>query len=183
MKETFDEVYLILPVYGYEQKNSYDFLDKYKGKTKITIMREFHPKFAQKLINQQKKDETHRKKIFLGIDDSTHQKTKLMQSKEMLEIATTSRHLQIHTWLIMHYNKGVIPPSVRQNLSFVFVFSLSKKALQNIFEEYNQSNTFEKFDEFYEKCKTIYERSKYECILIDNLRKVFNYNVSKWWGE
>jgi hypothetical protein len=181
VKEVFDEVYLILPVYGYEQKNSYAFLDNYKGKTKIKILNSFHPKFAENLIKQQKK--SNKLKIFLGIDDSTHQKTKLMKSKEMIEIATTSRHLNIHTWIIMHYNKGIIPPAVRQNLAFVFVFSLSKKALQNIFEEYNQNNIYDDFDEFYVDCKNAYQRGKYECLLIDNINKKLDFNVSKWWPE
>ena len=179
--ETFAEVHLVLPVYKYEQKNTYGFLENYRGKTKIFVYNGYHEMMARKLLEQQKKKGS--KPIFLGIDDSTHQKSELMKSEVLTEIATTSRHLKIHTWLIMHYNKGIIPPNVRQNLGFIFVFCLSKKAMENIFEEYNQNNKFESFKEFFPTVSKKYTEDKFACLLIDNIHKVFNFNVSTWWQD
>jgi hypothetical protein len=178
INETFEEMHLVLPVYKYEQNNSYAFLEKYKGKTKIKIYNAFHDMIAHNLIKKQSKSKG---KIFLGIDDSTHQKSSLMKSDALLQIATTSRHLHIHTWIILHYNKGVIPPNVRQNLGYVFVFQLSTKPLKDIFEQYIQISKYKTFDDFDKDFSKMCDEYKYACMLIDNIHHEISFDVSSWW--
>ncbi len=132
------------------------------------------------MISRQSKNK-QRERIFLGEDDSTHMKTRLMSSEAFLQLATTSRHLCVHTWLIMHYNKGVIPPNVRQNLGFVFVLRLSKKPLNDIFEQYIQVSDYEEFDEFKIDFDKMVDHYQYPCMLIDKFHHKIDWDVADWW--
>jgi hypothetical protein len=179
--ETFDEIHLVLPVYKYEQNNSYAFLSKYKGKTKIKIYNAFHDQIAHNLIKQQEADKKG-KKIFLGVDDSTQQASALFASTNLVKLATTSRHLRIHTWLLMHYNKSVIPPKVRKNLGYIFVFELGTEDLDDVFRQYMQRSMYKDRKEFFADIDNNLVGQQYGCMLIDKIRKKVTFDSASWWG-
>ena len=179
----FNEYHLILPTYKYEQKNSYSFLDTFykKDKKKIFIYDKYHPLISEKILNQQKKNNNN--KIFFSIDDSTHLKGDLFYSGNIIELATTSRHLNIHSWLIMHYNKTIIPPNVRQNIEMLFIHRLKLKSLEDIYDnhfEYRDKQEFESKRGFVNYVAKQYIKNKYYTIYNDEIRNTYNEHVCKW---
>lgn len=183
----FSEVHLVLPVFKYEQNDSYEFLKNWKGKTKIYVYDGYHPKISERLIKKQqdfitKHGREKAPKLFFGLDDTTHQDASLYKCRNIIEISTTSRHLNIHTWVIMHYNKGVIPPKVRNQINYIFVLQLSQFALEDIYKSYfDFPREFPKFKDFLDYMLKLYEEDEYACLLIDLLHKKYNSKVSEWW--
>ena len=73
----FDEYILILPTYGIEQNSSYDFLKNYKN---VTIYTGYHPKIAERIIKQQKKDVKHEYTRYT-VDEETRQRDRRLSPK------------------------------------------------------------------------------------------------------
>ena len=174
----FDEYILILPTYGIEQNSSYDFLKNYKN---VTIYTGYHPKIAERIITQQKKDVKHKNKIFVGIDDST-QETALFKDPALVEIATCSRHLNIHLWLIMHSAKGVIPTKVRNQMAYIFLYSISPPLLEVSYKEYVSHPDFKRFRDFEEYWYEEIEPLEHGVLLLDKLHKDYD-EVHKWFDS
>ena len=174
----FDEYVLILPTYGIEQKSSYDFLEKYKN---VTIYTGYHPKISEQLIKQQSKKGKEKKRIFLGIDDST-QETALFTDPGIVKIATCSRHLNIHTWIILHAGKGVIPPKVRNQMAYVFLYTISPPLLETMYKEYVSHPDFKRFKDFEEYWYDEIEPVEHGVLLLDNLHKDYD-EVHDWFDS
>jgi hypothetical protein len=183
----FDEYILILPTYKYEQNDSYAFIEEYGDN--VTIYDQYVAKIGEDLLKQQKaayskdgkkKKGARAKTIFFGIDDSTHQGESLMKDKSMIEIATTSRHIHVHTHLIMHAAKDVIPPKVRNQIAFVFIYDVSPQLLEVIYKEYVKDPDFKKFAAFEEYWYENVEDLDHKCLLLDNLNKEYSNTVNEW---
>lgn len=191
---TFKRMELILPTFKFEQNDSYKFLTEYKGKTKIRCHSFYHPNFGKDLISEQKKKligktkpEQDEEKILLLIDDTTHQKTKLFRDHNLTEIATTSRHLRIHTIIIMHYEKGIIPRDVRKNLGFIFVLRLDEESWYDIFRNsFDFPKEFRKgrkgFEKFFAMIQKMYDDHDHGCLLIDKINRKYNPHVAFWFN-
>ena len=171
--DTFEEYHLVLPQFEHEQNDSYGFLNDYKGNKVIKVYNSYHNKIAQDLLSNQykKKDKNH--KVFLAIDDSTSQSHNLMQSGDMIKIVTESRHARIHSWTIMHYGRGIIPPKVRTNLAFVFMYKLQASAIKEMFDSYIKIPDM-KYDDFYEIVKEAVFNQKHGCLFIDCMNDKLN---------
>lgn len=186
----FDELHLVLPTFAYEQNDSYAWLqdERIIGKQKVFIYNFYNPQIGRMLLEKQKKFYNNKKKgvnkepkIFFAIDDTTHQRSQIFKDSSMIELATTSRHIRIHTWIIMHYTKNIIPKTVRMNASFVFALILPGTALQDIYEDYisciarkelpNQKEFINLVDDI---------KSEHPCVLIDMVHRRLSTNVCNW---
>jgi len=171
----FDHYYMVLPNINIEQNNSYDFL---KRENNVTIFTSYHPKIGERLIEEQMNNK-HRK-IFFMMDDSTKEKDVTFNDKSLLDIATSSRHLRIHTWLIVHAAKAVFKPAVRMQIQFIFIYKVSYSLLETIFKEYVDNDDFEKYDKFLDVFKPHVRGRDYGCILFDNENDNWSTYVCDW---
>jgi GTPase SAR1 family protein len=182
----FDEYILILPTYEYEQNDSYAFLRDY-GEN-VTIYDSYDPIIGERLLKQQKAAYSHgkkkgeRKKVFIGIDDSTHQKTSLMKDPSLIEIVTMSRHLRCNTWLIMHACKDIIPRKVRAQIAFIFIYDISPSLLESVYEEYVNDSDFRRFSDFEEYWYNEVEDLDHKCLMFDNINKEYSNAVNEWFS-
>lgn len=182
-RNTFDEYHLVLPNFTNEQNDSYDFIRQIKSKTKfIYIYNKYHPMIVTKLLDKQ--NGKNKKRLFFGLDDTTSQSKQLFKCPEMVKLATQSRHYNVHTWLIMHYGKGIVEPKVRANIGFLFINRIKYNQLIDIYKEFvdfpEQFPDHEAFEKF---AWAIFKRDEYPCILIDLLHDRFNPNVGLWWKK
>jgi hypothetical protein len=185
----FDEYILILPTYKYEQNDSYAFIEDY-GEN-VQVYDGYHPSIGEKLLKQQKaaysrdgkrKGKNNCKTIFLGIDDSTHQKESLMKDPSLIEIATMSRHLHVHTWLIMHAAKDVIPRKVRAQIAFVFIYDISPSLLEIVYYEFVKDVDFKKFPAFEQYWYDEVEDLEHKCLMFDNINGEYSNTVNEWFS-
>lgn len=178
--DVFDEYHLVLPQFKHEQNDSYAFLHKYENDQEIKVYNSYHNQIATSLLASQykklEKDKNY--KIFLAIDDSTSQSTNLMKSDDMIKIVTESRHAHIHSWVVMHYARGIIPPKVRTNLSHVFMYKLQASAIKEMFDSYIKIPDM-KYDDFNEIVKTAVFNQKHGCLLIDCMNDRLNPYICK----
>ena len=165
----FDEYILILPTFRIEQSGSYDFLEKCKN---VTIYNAFHPKIVEQIIKQQE-DPKNRKKLFFGVDDSTQEKG-LYNDMNLVKIATCSRHIDVHCWLIMHTGKGVIPPKVRNQIAFIFLYDIPPPLLEISFKEYVSHPDFKRFRDFSDYWYSEIEPVEHGVLLLDKLNKEYD---------
>ena len=182
-KNTFSEVHLVLPTFNYEQNNSYKFLKEYKGKTNIKIYLKYTPEIAKKLIEQQKKNNKNR--VLFAIDDTTHQKNDIFYCPYITEIATTSRHLNIHFFVILHYAKGIIPKNAKEQTHYFIIYQLNKAGLKDIYENYfDFMEDFENEKEFIKYMNEIYTKHKNGGLLFEatgpKSERKYNPNVSNF---
>ena len=192
--DTFKRMELVLPTFQYEQNDSYKFLTEYKGKTKIRCHQIYHHSLGKDLVEGQKKKllgktkkEQDEEKILFLIDDTTHQKGNIFRDKHLTEVATTSRHLRVHTIIIMHYEKGIIPRDVKKNIGFLFVLQLDEESWYDIFRNsFDFPKEFRKgrkgFEMFFNMIQKMYDDHDHGCLLIDKINRKYNTNVAFWFN-
>ena len=88
---------------------------------------------------------TEKPRIFFAVDDATSQGKKLYSSSTMTAFATQNRHLNIHSWFLLHYDKSTITPKIRQNILWVFIYPLNPKLLESVYEEYIDNDDLDNF--------------------------------------
>lgn len=155
--KTFDEYHLVLPAFKNEQNDSYAFLNKYLNKN-VFIYETYSTTMAEKLVAKSVKSNELFKQgkikqkpyFFFMCDDATSQ-TALFDSPPIARAVTENRHLQIHSWFLMHQDKKVVNRKVRENFKFFFIYPLHPQKLKYIYEEYvNFPLSFVNFKDFME---------------------------------
>jgi len=132
----FDEFHLILPTFKYEKDNQYSFLKQYKN---VFVYDTYHGGIAKELISNALKNikQKKEKRVFFGIDDSTHMANAMKNCTYLSEIFTTSRHCKICLWMCMHASKSVLGKVMRCNIDILLVHKISNGALlQDLFDEF-----------------------------------------------
>lgn len=182
----FDEYIFVLPAWGIEQNDTYAFLENWEN---TTIYDAYHPEISNKLLDRQikiikKNGRDNSPRVFMFIDDTTHQRQELMKDPHLVKICTMSRHYNIHLWIAMHATKNVIPPGVRAQMSFIFVYDIKPTQIKLVYDEYMNSHDFKRYDDFHdyweEKIQSIPE---HRCLLIDNLHNSYSSLVVNWFSN
>lgn len=170
LKHDIYDVYLLsLPVYKFEQFDSYDFIKNYKGKAKIIIFNRYDTmifKKAMSLPNESRK--------LILLDDSTGGWSWRAEPEE-LQFLAAIRHHNCSLWIVIHVLKSALPPTMRSMIDFIFLhLNTNKKGLETVYEEYLSiaMPTFKEFMEYYKK--NVLDR-KYNSLLI-NCREVNSYS-------
>jgi len=147
--DMFDEYHLVLPVFEFEQNDSYAWLNKHNTKAKIHIYSEHDPMIIDRLI--QRKRPYNR--AFFGIDDSTGS-WKLQADAEELKFISRLRHYNVTQWIVVHTVRAALPASLRSQIDFLFLYmNTNRKALEAIYEEWLSISipTFKEFMQIYKK--------------------------------
>lgn len=184
----FDEYYLVLPAFRNEMKGSYDWLENIPN---VHIYESVRPKIFEDLIEKcEKNNEMFKKgklkvkpKYFVMVDDATSQGKGLFGAPVVRRLVTENRHLQIHSWFCLHYDKGILDPKVRSNIYFVFLYKVKDTLLRKAFDEYI---TFDEFDDYKNHFKPFWKEfvsvHEFGCLLIQG-KKAYNPNACKWYDE
>jgi hypothetical protein len=185
----FERYVMVLPSFKNEADGSYDWLLQYDEY--VDIYESYHDHIGEAIIAQQEKNnELHkagklqeRPRIFFCIDDATGQGTKLFKSESLLKIVTQNRHIFIHSWLLLHYDKGVVTPKMRNNILWVVLYPVKKKLLEQAFDSYIN---FPEFDDFKQDFKPFWDKNvrqkKHGCLLIKDKEK-YTTSACDWFNE
>ena len=184
----FEKYILILPSYKNEADGSYDWLEQHEN---VFVYESFHEHIIKQLIEEQKENNelfkskkiTEKPRIFFCVDDATSQGKGLFSSDVMLAMATQNRHLNIHSWFLMHYAKGILQPKVRLNVNFIFLYPVQKKLLENAFGEFIYfPKDFDDFKSFKEYWDNTILPQEHGCLLINGKTKYSPW-VSEWFTD
>ena len=136
----FERYHLVLPMFSFEQNDSYGFL---RNQQHCFI----YDGYSEKVSKLVEKDRLKHKTLFI-IDDASAELVKNMDST-FLKIITTTRHGQGCTvWACVHSAKKILAPVVRQNIDWLFVYKIAnRKLLIDLYEEF-ASMAFDSFKEF-----------------------------------
>lgn len=167
----FKEFHLILPAYKNEFNESYKFLADIPN---VYIYESYHSQIGKKLVAICDKDALdfrakkikNRTKYFFGVDDATGQGKKIMSCEYAVRMATEPRHLMIHNWFLLHHTAAIIPPSVREQTKFSFIYDVNVSVLKTIWKEYVNFKEFRKWNDFMEFWDEYIAGKKYGCLLI-----------------
>lgn len=187
--KTFHKYYLVLPQYKNEMMGSYDFLRTADKKT-VIIHEIFSDGFVADILKEQEmycdlydKGKIKAKpRVFFAVDDATSQ-TNIFNSELLIKLVTENRHLQIHSWFLCHAIKKVIDSRVRQNFQFFLLYSMKKKLLEMMYEDFvDFPEDFEDYKEFYSFFVQRVRSQKYGCLLINGSEN-YNPDVCKWFPK
>lgn len=175
LHNVFDEYHLVLPTFKNEQNDSYGFLKTMiKTSKNIYIYETFSTTMMEKLVNRalkscdlfEKGKSKSKLKFFFMCDDATSQGS-LMDSPPVVQAVTENRHLQIHSWFLMHQDKKVIEKKVRSNFKFFYIYPVHPQKLRDLYENYvNFPLDFENYKEFFEMWKEQVLEKKHGCLFI-----------------
>jgi hypothetical protein len=184
----FSEYYLVLPAFENEMSGSYDWLADIPN---VHIHEKYHDTLGAEIVAKQKKNNDLFKKnkikvmprIFFCVDDASSEKN-LFDSENIIAIVTKNRHLHIHSWYLMHGLKGIIPPNVRQNIFYVFLYKLKDTFLKQAFIEF--CNFPLDFDDYKRDFKPFFKEyiipKQYGCLLLGGSRD-YSPNADTWFPE
>jgi len=193
--DVFFEIHLILPDFEDEQNDSYKWLSEFKQKnTKLFIYESYHASIGKKILEDSQKyfDPKNFKQGMperrwgLFIDDATGMGKSLMRCEYLCKLSTSARHKRCHSWFIMHYTAGIIPPKVREQIGFIFIYDIHKVLLQTIYKQYiNFPLDFENFKDFNHYFMTEVTNKDHGCLLIDKTNKPKSYSpwVNIWFND
>jgi hypothetical protein len=168
-------------------KGSYDWLGPLKN---VFVYEKYHDALGGEIIKKQMKNHELLKKgklkempkIFFAVDDASSEKN-LFGSENLIGIITKNRHLHIHSWTLLHGDRGVIPPKIRQNIFFVFLYKLKDNFLRHAFMEYCN---FVEFDDYKKDFKPFFNEfvvpKQYGALLLGGSRD-YSPNVDEWFTE
>lgn len=184
----FDEFVVVLPSYKNEMSGSYEWLEPLQN---VFVHEAYNDIIGQELVEKQKKNHALFKakkikqmpRVFFCVDDASSEKN-LFQSDSILSLVTKNRHLNVHSWFLLHADKGVIPPAVRQNIHYVFIYKLKDNFLQHVFKEYvNFSVDFDDYrKDFKQFFKDFVIPHQFGCLLIGGSRD-YSPNVHEWFAD
>jgi hypothetical protein len=184
------EVYvLILPNFKNEMNDSYAFLNDYEN---VYIYESFHQSEIEKLligpaekeIEDYKKGKLSERPLkFFAIDDATSQAKDIFSSKLLTSLITQNRHYGIHSWLLCHYDKGVLGKKVRQNIYYIFLYPVKQSLLKCCYEDYIDCHDFPDFDSFEEFWTEYVKYKKYGSLLLTKYGKgCYNPEARLWFA-
>lgn len=183
----FDEYHMVLPAFKNEADGSYDWLLNYDN---VYVYEKYYDRIGNTLIKTaMENDEKWKKKkipkkprIFFCVDDATSE-GKMFQSESLRALATKNRHLNITSWFLSHYCKGVLDPKVRMNIKYIFLYPVKSKLLKMVWEDFID---FQEFDDFKKEFMPFWREyitpKKYGVLLV-NGRESYNPMVDSWFSE
>lgn len=182
----FESYHMVLPSFKNEADGSYDWLMKHEN---VFIYESFHDHISQKILTEQEKANDLFKKgklkekprIFFCVDDATSQGKNLFQSKTMIAFATQNRHYNIHSWFLLHYDKGTVAPKIRQNIFWIFLYPVKPKLLEIAYDDYIDFKEFRKFEDFQNFWDKYISKQAHGCLLLGN--KKYNPYCSTWFEK
>lgn len=187
-RKTFDEVHLVLPQFKNEMNGSYKWiLDEYPD---VHVYEEYHDSIAKSILDKQTKLadlqalgklKTKFPKVFFAIDDATGQGT-LFESSTLLKLITQNRHIQVHSWYLMHFDKGIIKPRIRQNMYFLLLYKVKEEFLKHCFKEYIQFDEFDNYNEFKEWWREYLQPQEYGCMIVAG-KKAYSPDPALWFSD
>lgn len=175
----YDEIHLIAPMIHAEENDSYGFLKQYSKK--VFLYQKYHEVVAKKIDKLRES-----KKIMFMIDDATCELLNNIDNT-FIKLWTTTRHSKsggLTFWVIAHSGKRVLPPMIRQNIKYIFLYSIESAELldDTIFKEFVSLQYFnegKKFKDFVKDYMTSMKKHKFGCILI--ARKMgIDWDVPSW---
>jgi hypothetical protein len=184
----FEKYVMVLPSFKNEADGSYDWLMEHEN---VTVYESYHDHIGKAIIAEQEKNNLlfkagkleQKPRVFFCIDDATSQGKNLFASASMMAFATQNRHLTIHSWFLLHYDKGVVTPKMRNNILWVILYPVKKKLLEQAFDSYID---FPEFDDFKKDFMPFWNqnvtKNKYGCLLIRGKEK-YTTTSSGWFNE
>lgn len=152
-----------------------EFNNTFTGKIpSIFLHEEYSQELVQKFVHRQKviakrmkKDPKYRNidpRAFLIFDDCLYDAKNWINDRNIRFIFMNGRHVHITFLLTMQYLLG-IPPSLRDNVDFIFIFKESKLSTKRKLYEYyaGMFPTFEMFSKVLDECT-----KDHGCLVIDN---------------
>ncbi len=175
----YDEYHCVIPQFDTEQNNSYAFMKNYKEK--IFIYNQYHAVLSERMDNLRKK-----KKIMFFIDDATAELLNNVDTT-FIKLWTTTRHssnIGLTMWIVLHSAKKAVPPSIRQNLKYLFIYRIESAELleDTIFKEFlslQYTKNDKKFIDFVKDYSQVMDNNEYGCVLV--ARKMgIDFEVNSW---
>lgn len=178
--QRFREIHIVAPHFKDEQNGSYAPLMAFK--TPVFVYPEFTAKIGGKLKEIQSRPENADSSILLVVDDGTNQN--LFRDRSLVGLATTSRHCRISSILVIHGDKNVIPPIIRQNADFIFIFYCSTKLLKSLYEEHiSRFPDFKNYNDFDAKFKERVDKVQYNGMFLNNRLRSYSFNMKYWFPK
>ena len=145
--KVYDKYLLILPAFQYEQNDSYAWLKEYKKQ--VNIYPYYSSVIFEQMIEKQSSLANKKKdlvKYFFLFDDCTCAGSTLFNIDDFLINAiATCRHVQCGMWYNAHGATKVLPPILRNNADFIFIYTISNsKLLEILFDEFISLTSDEK---------------------------------------
>ena len=187
-KKMFDKYVCVIPAFKNEMEKSYDWLNDHLDV--VDIYEAYDDSIATEIVKMQEKNNKlfdakkikKKPRIFFMCDDATGQKG-LFESPSLLRMVIENRHLNVHSWFLLHRDKGVIKPALRENMKFVFLYPVHVERLKALFTEYiNFMNDFENFNEFKEFWREYILKQEHGCLFVMD-RTAYNPFCSKWFDN
>ena len=139
-RNTFGYYILCLPVFDFEQTDSYDFIKKYQKSNpkKIAVYDRYTFSITDKILQNASKLGNCKSRTLIFIDDAMISKSSIFDSN-FYGLLSIIRHLGISLMLNFHSltSGKVLSPFVRQNIDYLCLYKVvSENLLQMVFEEY-----------------------------------------------
>jgi len=150
--DLYDKYLLILPAYLYEQNDSYSWLKKHAKK--VNVYSYYSPIIFEQLNDKQIALASKGKdlvKYFFLFDDCTSAGSTLFNIDDcFIKTIAECRHMRVGMWFNAHGATKILPPVLRNNADFIFIYTISNSKLLEIL-----------FDEFISMTSENYDRSAY----------------------
>jgi hypothetical protein len=167
----YKSIHCVLPQFGKEQNDSYDFL---KTQKHVLIYKHYNESIS-KLVD---KDREKGRTLFI-IDDATGELVKNIDQK-LIDLITTTRHAEgLTVWICVHALAKVLDTIMRFNIEYLFLYKVgSAVLLKAIYDEYF-SLIFLRLRDFkrYHRQST---RIQYNCLSFNALKSVVDNTVKDW---
>ena len=169
----FDEYHIVAPAFENEMEDSYAFLRPYLKK-EVSVYGMYTNSLADRLVLEAKRNNEkfragkikRKPRVFFAVDDATGQR-ELFDSPSLERIIVENRHLNIHSWLLLHQDKKVVTPKIRENMRFIIIYPLHVEKLKYMFSNYiNFPTDFENYKEFWEFWKEYVLPNEHASLLV-----------------
>ena len=149
VNDVFDEYHLILPQFGQERDEAYQFLTACDPK-RVMIYDKYDEIISEKILKRM--GEKH---MFFAIDDATGELTNNMD-QSLQKLVTCNEHgKHCAIWICVHGAKKVLTPLSRAMLNYLFLYyNTNAVMLKGIWEEYF-SVLYPDYKEFLEIYKSV----------------------------
>lgn len=181
--KVFDEYHLVLPSYHTEEESAYEFLN---GLPNVYIYVRYTPIVSELVEQRAEKLRREGKRVLYALDDSTTRMQSGFHStpdEQILEYVSQSRHLKVTVIIATHSLSGVLKPSIRSLLDYVFLFKTpNDKLIESFHKEFlgifkRRWRTFNDFlEEYAERVFSV----EHGCFMIDNVSNGSADDVTDW---
>jgi hypothetical protein len=157
--------HLVLPNFASEEHGSYDFLKQHKERVYV------YPRYVDLVAERVIRVQESKKRagaVFFAIDDATAQ-IDIFGSAPLCRIATESRHLGVHLWVLAHAAKRVFTPVWRANIDHLFTGRITNTVvLKTLWEEYySLVPGLERYKDFMRMYGEVVLAKQYGCLYLN----------------